>query len=572
MPTVGTYGAPRVQESALPNARVSVNAPLFGEDTTTGTAIRNLDKNTQIFAQNAIDEANDAAIKEAYVQAVKRKNHLTYDPNEGFSNLKGKSAIEAIGDFNDKYNEDLDKVAEGLKNPVQQQTFSRVKARLQADFDEGLQRHGAAEFEKYSEEQYKSSLETITDDAVLNYQTPGKVGKALEEQRALITDRAMKSGHAPDSPFVKDQIIQTASKTHTGVIARILSNGNDQLAREYFADAKAEMTKEDLIQVEKAVKEGSVRGESQRSATDIMSRFGSNMGKALAEAREIHKNNPEVQEATVREVKVRFAENEQAKEQGQRVLFENAFNSIMQTRALPDANVMTRLSPEQKNAAISFVERMRKGVEAETDVPLYHDLMLMSAMKETQKEFLKHDLLLDYMNGKLKRDDFDRLLTIKKNLVEGNGKSDNDLDGFRTATQIVNQTLSSAGIDTSPQAGSEDAALVKEFNVRVNEEVVKLQKQNNKKATDAEIQQIADGLIQKGRVPGSGFFGSNFWAEEKRAFQLKSGEKLQIEYDDIPRAEIRKIERSLRSLRIPVDEASVLEMYLKGLERLNANQ
>lgn len=584
MPQVPQYGGPKAQQGALPNARVSVESPSFGLDTTTTEAVSRLDRTVQQYAEKAIDDANTAAVTEAYINGVKRKNYLTYSQEEGFSNIKGKNALEAIGTYNEKYNKELANIESGLSNRAQQAMFQRAKARLQADFDEGLQRHGAREFEAYSENQFKSGIETLHDDSVLNYHNLGKVSDNLAQSTALIVDRAAKQGYAPSDPFVQDQIRNVSSKTHKSVIQRMVANGDDMLAKEYYsqvnggvgphpvsddpnapkAAGSSAMTAEDRVYIEGVLKESSMLGESQRQATMIMQRYGNDLNKALDAARQIP--DPKTQAMAVSEIKTRFSEKETAKNLRQEKIFEETFNYITEHKALPNGNAYHELSPSQKTSALSYMEHLRRGIEIETPPELYSDLQLMSAIPERQSEFVKYDLVKAHMDGLLSKKDFEKFTEIKKNLLEKNGKSDAELGGVRERSAIVTQSLNEAGIDPSPKPGSDDAKAVAKVNYMVDQEIAILQKEEKRKATSEEIQRITDRILMSGEVKGAGWFGMS---KKKRAFELKEGEKAEVEYDDIPLSERMAITKFLKANGKPVSEKAILDWFIIGQ---NANK
>jgi hypothetical protein len=79
------------------------------------------------------------------------------------------------------------------------------------------------------------------------------------------------------------------------------------------------------------------------------------------------------------------------------------------------------------------------------------------------------------------------------------------------------------------------------------------------------MQEIVDRLMIKGKVPGSGFYG--FFQKNKRAFELESGENIEISAENIPASEKAKIVDALQRSKKPVTDQSILELYHRKLTR-----
>jgi hypothetical protein len=367
------------------------------------------------------------------------------------------------------------------------------------------------------------------------------------------------------------QLEDAYSKTHKGVIERMLSNNQDVLANEYYygnpkkgiPGVKDQVSGSDVADVEKALKAGSVLGESQRQATSIMQAHGTDEKSALERARSI--SDPKIQEETVKEVKMRFAEQEASKRQADEYNFRAAAEQSKNTRSLPDPVLWNKLSLKDQNELQNQIENLRKGIDPPANSEEYYDLRTLASNPGTRDQFMKTNLLS--YGSKVSRSNLATLIDLQADMRSGKDRADKILDGFRSDNSIVNDTLNAAGIDPTPKTGTDQAKKVALFRSKVDEEVRKIQADTGKKATNEQIQSIADNLIVKGKVPGSGWI----FDTKKSAFELAPGEKLEVNPKDIPRDDRKKIEAALKKYNRPVNDETVMEIYKKKLGKLTGN-
>ena len=192
--------------------------------------------------------------------------------------------------------------------------------------------HTFRELEKYQDETTESYIKNARQEAIINYQDPESVAISIDRQENAILSFAKDNGKSAE--WIKEKRIDARSKTHSGVISRMLSNGQDLAARDYFQEVRGTMSVSDIKQMEGAVREGSIRGESQRQAEIIMAKEGSTLSEQLEEARRI--SDADVQSATVREIKTRSQENKLADQQLAEQRFQEAANVVEQTSGRPD--------------------------------------------------------------------------------------------------------------------------------------------------------------------------------------------------------------------------------------------
>jgi soluble lytic murein transglycosylase len=117
----------------------------------------------------------------------------------------------------------------------------------------------------------------------------------------------------------------------------------------------------------------------------------------------------------------------------------------------------------------------------------------------------------------------------------------------------VASSLKAAGIDPNAKAGTDDAERVNAFGRAVDQEGQLFEDQHKRKPNAKELQGIVDNLLVQGTIAGSGWFGTNFWADQKREFERTPGEgDFILDAKDVPAGERAKIEDTLKRNKVPV--------------------
>jgi hypothetical protein len=553
---------PRVQEQAAPAFRQSVNAGVdaFGG----GAALNGVTQAAQGLAsagqQMYLEEkakADDVATQEAYVALKKMKQAKLWDPKEGALARQGKDSFGALDEYGTSFDTEADKIEEGLSNDTQKALFRKMRQSEKLEFDGSLQKHIFQETQKFDDQTTAATIQVERDEALLNYTDPAKIQKSLTMVRAAALSNADRMGLSPELTQLKVQ--GEISKTHSAIVDRYLANGQDLEAKAYFDANKADITGQDAAAMEKALEAGNTLGESQRKATEIMQTNGGSLSAALEQARQIE--NPNVQEATVREIKTRFGEQELVKKDADETRFRNAANVIEQTKQRPPANVWANLSLQERNALDSRLSQLRQGVQPETDWTLYSDLKLMASNPSTRQQFLDKDPTI--YRAKLADAEYKEIVNIFSGLRNGDGKTTKLLDGYRTNSEIVNTALLEIGVDPSPDAGSSDAETVATFRKKVDEQIIRQQSETGKEVSTTDVQKIVDDLRVES-ITSKGWL----WNTKQRVFELEAGQQIEVDPDDIPAPDKKKIEEALRRRGIAPTPDKILNLYTQKLQGL----
>lgn len=563
MPNVPVYNPNRINESAMPNARVRADAPIeaFGG----GQAANNVTKAVQGLAGLAGDVAieqktiaDKTAIEEAKSRAISNYTKLTHgDPDGdevGFTNKKGKQAFSVSEEYKPKFDEISSTIENELASSSQKAAFRTWVMDRKNVFDEQIAKHTSVEGERYHEESTKAGLAVSQDEAIKNYFDPNIVVRSLERQKSLIQEYGAAKGMAPEQ--IQNLTLDNVSKTHSAIVGRMLENGQEKIANQYLLNNKDQFNGDDYARIEKAVADGVLRGDSQRASDAIVSKSKS-LTSAMEEVKKI--DDPKLRDETMKRVRDDFQAQKQADEFRKDQIYQSAFDKIRNAGGKLDAvppQMMTAMDAHQVQNLENYASNLKSGKKTVTDSQVWYDLQNRATSDATKNGFAQENLL-NYIND-LSQSDFQALTKLQGEIRNGD---DTLSQGIRSKQDIVNETLTAAGFDTTPKAGSKVSKDVADFNRKVDEQIVVLQEQTGKKATHADVQKITDELIRKGVTERGWFFDS-----EKRAFQLKPTEKFikARSVSDIDEANKTDIEAYLVKMNTKVTNENILKVYNRG--------
>lgn len=547
MPTV-PIPERRVQQMATPSARINVRVPNTGSPISEGIdAFRKVIEEEQ-------RKADQLAVLEADRELIEIETTLLHDPDNGALNRRGKDAFDLPEAVLETYDERTREIDSKLTNNRQRMAFRRSATMRRLDVDRTIQRHVAGEIKAYDKTQTDSYLASEIDAGIAAAGDNERVDMAIARTRAVIADHANRNGLPPE--WIERQGGDVASKIRTGVVERMLANGQDLAAREYLKEHRKEISGSDLARLEKAVQLGSVRGESQRQADEIITKH-QDMKGALDAARKI--KDPEVRDATENRIKDHFSTMSAAEENDRKRLYRTAASVLERNGGNLDAippGDWARLDPAQLHALETRSRQIREGVEPVTNWNRYYDLMNLASADGTRQKFMQTDLM--QYRHELSDAEFKGMVSMQSQLRQGKSV-DEALDGYRTRKQVVDDALASIGVDPTPKPNSPHAKRVDLFRRQVDEKVAEFARINGKKPGTLETQEIVDNLLIKGTVPGSGFFG--MFQSQKRLYEIETGADLDIPYEEIPANERKKIEDALRRNNRAVTPGAVVELF-----------
>lgn len=409
MPSVPQYGQPQVQEQALPNVRVGVDAPaeaFGGGASRISDAAGGFAKQVHDIAVQEKQKADEVAVTEAWNRTVQKKNELLYHPEKGAINRRGKNAFGVTEEYGGEFDKFADGVTESLSNPEQRAFYEKMRGRVRGDLEENLTRHTFQEGEKFEQATFESTISTLEDDAIQNYHQTGKVTENVGLLRAQIESYAAKKGMPAE--WVKDKTNERAAGVYSGIISRMLANGQDIKAKELYDDVKKTVSfGKSAASIEANLEEGSTRGESQRITDNILKEYGD-----LTAAREAVRliKDPKLRDAVDDRVKMEYGLMAQRDQVNRTKNFMDSYAAVEKSKdwqSIPPAQ-WNALLPGQKTAIKLLAKQSALGEDPVHDDKVY--VKYGMSMPDGQLAKVTEAELIEKVKPYVRRQYFDEIL------------------------------------------------------------------------------------------------------------------------------------------------------------------
>ena len=573
MPIVARYGDRKVRTEALPNARKSAaetptsrGAGLEEARAQTGQAIaatgsRVAGIGLQLFSELQEQErrrADEVALLNAETRLAKWETARIYDPTKGALTVRGQEAFTLPEQINGEFDTLAGEIQKGLGTDRQRAAFERVKAQRSVSLDATIRRHVYGEMQRYEGQELQSLVENATSTAIANALDPRRVDEELTRAVAAIKTHAPRLGMGPEQ--IAKQVETVQSATHVGVIERLLANDKTKAAAVYFDEAKEQISGDAMARVEKALEEGGLRATSQQQADTILA-----AGGTLTEQRDKVKaiDDPKLRDLVEQRIEHEANVREKIDRDRDEATLTSAYNILDKThdvRSIP-VNVWAQLPGNQRASLRAYAEHLVRGVPVQTDLPTYYAMIQQAG--EDPETFVKQNLL-NYRH-KLDEPEFKQLASLQLSLRNGDrNRAEKDLAGFRTHSQILEDTLSLYGIDPKAKPGTPEDKAIAQLRRMLDRRVEAFQETTGKKIGNDDVQQIMDGLLSTSvTVPGSWW---NIFPGGK-SFSDTPQRLLDLTIQDVPASERSLIEQALRRAGRPVSDATVLDLFIETKSR-----
>ncbi len=569
MPVVTRYGERRVGTAPLPGVRKTAATTALAEgaglEQARAETAQSLGRLGQIGAEVAgamvareRQRADEVALLEAENRLSTWEQQRLYDPASGALTRKGKDALplpEAVGA---EFHALAGEIAAGLSTDRQRAAFARVRAQRGDSLQLTLRRHTFTEMQQYEATELKAYVENATQAAVANALDPRRVG--LERDRAVTAIRrhGARTGLGPEA--IEAAASGAQSAIHVGVIDRLLASDQDRAAQIYFEETRGQILGDTLARVERALEEGGRRGEAQRRADAIIA-AGGTLSAQRERARAI--DDPELRDAVMDRIEHEDTVRERADREAEEERSIRAYNILDQTHditQIPAAD-WALFDGQTRSAMRNYAEHLAAGTPVETDWPTYYALMQQAAGVEgfgTPTDFVKQNL----MNYRDKLGDVELKQVTGLQLSMRQGQRDaaeKELAGFRTKSEILDDTLTQYGLDPKAKPTSAEGKAIAQLRRMLDRRLEAAQDQGQK-VTNVEMQQALDGLLSQAvTVPGSWW---NVWPGGKPVRDTAK-RLIELSVDDITAGDRAALERALREAGRSVTDTTVLDLYLE---------
>jgi hypothetical protein len=491
-----------------------------------------------------------------------------YDPQKGAFSKRGSDALNLGQTVEHDFDQFVSERRQTLGNERLKTAYDSMTLRRRGQILVNTFRHEAAETEKFQIGELVAGLSNHQSLAALNAGDPVRVSDELQGVRESAARLAQMNRLGPEA--TQQLIDAKASEAHRGVIDQLAKQGYQKAALYYQANEK-EIIGADREHVSQVLKESTLRGESQQVSDAI---WRERKPESFSEIDSLVQDiaDPDVRDnvqsrlqSRLRaqqqdETDARQARGAEAKAQIDAAMqgLLNAIDSghprdMVGVHRLVDKvapGLWTQLDEKQRNALESYAGKLQEGSGTiKTDTPFW--IRLRQQASTNPQEFLKQDPL--QWLSKLSPSDVQEMVKLQDSIRKGDEKEANKaLDDFRTERQVIDNTLSTMGIN--PSLKENDATVARVHQI-VGEQAGAFSRLTGKKPNNDDLQRIVDSVV-KTNYTVKGWI----WDSEKPL--------VGVTIADIPSKDRAQIEDALRKANQAVSDNAILDLFIRTQQRL----
>lgn len=509
------------------------------------------------------DRADSVAILAYQRQYGEWENKYLFDRDNGAMSKQGKDSFglpEQTQEEFTKVTGDLDKT---LTNERQRTLAERFKADRAVSLDLTVRRHVLQEQDRYEGEELKGHLENLQNSIAANANDPKTALKLTAEGVASMQEHLPKIGLGPEA--VQQRVMKFTSGAHEAVINQLLSSDQDKAAKVYFEqpEIKAQIDGDAQARIERALEEGSIRGESQQKADAIIA-----TGGTLTEQRTAAKNidDPKVRERVLQLIEHEDAVNDKAKRDADEALLNTVYDKVRKSGG--NLSVISPAEWQQVGSrqpgVRAYADSLARGIPTQTDASTFYNLMEKA---RTDPDAFLRENLLDYRH-KLDDGDFNTLTHLRMQITNGQRAGQNkELEQFSTNKQLIDSALSLYNVNPNAKPNSDEGRAIAQLHRLVGQQVDDLAARTGKKPQSQDVQEIIDRTLgATGTKKGSWWNifpgGQPFWDEPKRLIDFTIA--------DVPADQVALIKDALRRRQRTITDQTIVDTYI--LKQLQGGQ
>lgn len=580
MPTVQLYGGRKVDPSLLPGARLEAHETAESEGAGFDLAVAREDEQKGAMFGDAAKAAGDvvgelqkeAKLKEdqaiqvetldAHSQLSGWKTDALYDPEKGALGVKGQAATPNVGQVLGAFEDQADAIASGLSTDKARAAFARIRQGERDSLHLDLERHAAIEQKQYDSDTVDSFLTNKKNEATVGALDPLTVGRALEQGIGAINAAAPRQGWSPDTTQLKRD--QWTTATADSIITRALDNGMTMQAKAYLdhfgPNGLNYITDKDVLaKLEKSMQVGQAKSAGIAAADKIIP-TGGTLAEQLAQVKDLPDAERLIAEGRIEHA---YGLKQAADRQTSEASLKTAYDILDQTRgnygAIP-SSMIAAMPGAERSALQSYGDRLAKGLPKETNWSVWS-----ARMDEAQNDpatFAKRNLMAD--RGNLADAQFTQLTELRGSIIKGDREAaTRTLAPFTLNNEMVNDALTRYGLDPKAKDGTPQAAANAQLRSLLRDKVTMIESLTGKKVDDVEMRQELDKILSTpATVPGS-WWGLVPFTSTHLSDTTKPAVGLTI--TDVPASVRPALEASLKRHNRPVSDATILDLYIKGL-------
>lgn len=264
-----------------------------------------------------IGRAGEALQKQADVQ-LDRANKLWFLQAESSiaakqldieSRAKQRKGRDAFG-LHEETEKEFDEYISTVKthNKSQRLGLEQIKLSRKTSMNRTVTGHVNNEYEQVETQESESYRSNLSNSASSHYEDPTRFGEDKLKFDAAVADEAERQGLASESK--KAFTLANTTAFHVATLKRMLANEDHHMATQYFKQYGDEISEAAKERLQPAMKESSLRGDSQSATDQIMIEFGT-WRERFAEAKKIA--DPEIRDATRTRLRQEMADEDDFK-------------------------------------------------------------------------------------------------------------------------------------------------------------------------------------------------------------------------------------------------------------------
>lgn len=204
-------------------------------------ATADLGRVLSVHAEKELDRIDDSRAEDAFNKLREKQMELTLDPERGYTNQRGRMAVERktplIEDYGKQYDQAVGEISSGLSTDRQRAKFKQRADAASVSFRSEVLRHTMRETDKHRIEVLEGVLSTETQNAGANWGDQGVVDQARARIEHNLSQIYGKTGMAKEK--AKADLAKAMAKVHDSVVSSAMSNGAYDYAESYIkANAK----------------------------------------------------------------------------------------------------------------------------------------------------------------------------------------------------------------------------------------------------------------------------------------------------------------------------------------------
>lgn len=243
MPRVPTYDTAQVQQQPTRPVQLQGVAP---DTTSIAQGLQSFQRGAEILVQKQRDETNAAMLQGAATKLGEYQNNDLFNPESGVYATKGGAAVGIAQARLDSFDKQAVEIRNGLSTDEQRRKWDTYFSGQRQSYSGDLQKYEFKQIDQYKSDQASGFLSTAGQSAVLNYQNPEQINRALTQIDAVLSSEGQRKGVAPE--LLEAQKLKVKSSIYADVLQRQAAD-DPFVAQKRLKEYQGSMSADDLVRV-----------------------------------------------------------------------------------------------------------------------------------------------------------------------------------------------------------------------------------------------------------------------------------------------------------------------------------